>query len=59
MADGRSEFTEYDSLMARFLNEKLHKAETIAQILKRKVFFFDFLESHKEESDFVKRIPVE
>ncbi|MHC9540642.1 MAG: hypothetical protein AB9903_14140 [Vulcanimicrobiota bacterium] len=59
MTEGRNEFSEYDSLMARFLNEKLHKAEVIAQILKRKVFFFDFLESHKEESDSVKRIPVE
>ncbi|GEM_PF-2090358 len=59
MSEGKGEFNEYDSLMARFLNEKLHKAEMVAQIVKRKVFFFDFLESNKEEGERVKRIPVE
>jgi len=59
MAEGKGEFDSYDSLMARFLGEKLHKAEMAAQILKKKVFFFDFLESHREEEESVKRIPVE
>lgn len=59
MTEGKGEFDGYDSLMARFLGEKLHKAEMVAQILKKKVFFFDFLESHREEGDSVKRIPVE
>jgi len=59
MAEGKGEFDSYDSLMARFLGEKLHKAEMIAQILKRKIFFFDFLESNRGEGDSVKRIPVE
>lgn len=59
MSDGKKEFNEYDALMARFLGEKLHKAEVIAHIMKRKVFFFDFLESCKEDCDPIKRIKIE
>jgi predicted DNA-binding transcriptional regulator len=59
LESGKAEFDDYDSLMAKYLREKIKRMKAVSTIMTRRTALLRLLDSSAEEKAEIKRITID